>query len=213
MGNVKLSSANITLEDSGGSYWSESLPTGVVFATNFDNDTAWTDVTPNGNFTNQNTPSNWTGMQRTTGGEFEVRVGGGQSGSNAMRFNYSDTVSLPSMTLFKHLTGRKARGYGRLYLRWNVRLGNNFRASDGSGGLDFWKWCRLLQNVDPNDFNTWSENRVDSHFIVCTWAGSQQWGADMNIIAGSNSGENLASGSAGGNHILLDWYQLSLIHI
>lgn len=103
-----------------------------------------------------------------------------------------------------------ATGYDEVYIRYNVRLPQNFKAGNGDGSLEHWKWGRLWQNTWPTygfgtpDEYKWTENRANSQYIVWNMGGRIPY-TDVNVTWGENTG-SLDAGSSGGDRQKLDYF-------
>jgi hypothetical protein len=152
----------------------------------------------------------------TSQAEFRIEAGVGESGQgNACVLDYVDRrdnsiASQPTVALGKHLTGDQNTGFDELYVRYKVRLPDGWAAGDDSGStLPYWKWMRLWQNTTPSQpGGNWTENRVDSYYIVTNFGGSpnEPWGVDINSTWGRPYDSD-DQGSAGGPRVAGDWYQ------
>jgi len=174
----------------------------VIFETDFSQDTGY-DV----GFTNlwnsgAVPPTGWDGV-RVEGPDagFAVISGEGVNESNALRISWGDGTQ-PALSLGKHLTGDETTGYDELYIRYHVRLPNNFVAgtADAEGlGLGSWAWGRLWQNTSIDNLgpNQWTENRTNSGavrwafanevpftFMTATWTDTVDPDADFRSSTG-----------------------------
>lgn len=177
---------------------------GIIFETNFANDAGYS-KTGESYFDFVDVPEGWDGV-RTNAGTIEGVAGEGVGGSVAMRFTWPQgNGQILANSLFKHLTDDENTGYEELYIRYNIRLPNNFKAGEGGEALPFWKWGRLWQNTGLAG-SGWTENRTDSYYIVWNWSpGLPQYGIRNNFTFGENLNTN-SLGSAGGPRAGTDWY-------
>lgn len=177
---------------------------GIIFETDFSTDAGYF-KTGQANFDYVDVPAGWDGV-RTNDGTIEGVAGAGVDGGVAMRFTWPQgNGQILANSLFKHLTNDEATGYDELYIRYKVRLPNDFKAGEGGEALPFWKWGRLWQNTGLAG-SGWTEQRPDSYYIVWNWGdGQPQYG----IRNGLTFGENLNTdslGSAGGPRAGTNWY-------
>lgn len=184
----------------------------VIFETNFENDTGF--VLADYQLWNTATkPWGFEAAKATVSSRVETVPGQGVGGSNAMYFNYADQQdpvgTQPTISLFKHLTGDKATGFSELYIRYKVKLPDNFKAGPGvlTQQLAYWKWGRLWQNTGTTNDGTWTENREDSKYIVWNWNGRLDDGFNPGISFGANTGVNLDQGSNNGERARITWYE------
>ena len=179
--------------------YSQTRTAGVIFEDDFAADTGFTS-TANGLFQTgaSEKPSKWDGLKANSGGSIEV-VAEGVGGSNCVKLNYDTTLQQPVCSLVKHLTGDVNTGYDELYIRYRLRFADTFRAGDGDGDIPYWKFGRLWQNTHPDGSN-WTENRVDSKYIMWLFGNSDASVFQTNLatIWGANTGDNLHLSSAGG---------------
>lgn len=183
----------------------------IIWETTFASDGAYSATNENG-WKTTSLPIGWDGLKAAgDDGSITGQSGGGEGGSNAIRLVYDEDLSQPTTSMLKHLTGSSSTGYPELYIRYKVKLPNNFRVSDGtqSGSSDIapWKWGRLWQNTGTTNDGTWTENRADSHWVVWNWNGEEtngiwlyvSYGVQSSISGPLTVGPNaMAKGSAGG---------------
>lgn len=191
---------------------SELTTRDVVFESNFAADTGyrvqriglW-----NGGSNNPTAPpAGWDGVKATGDSIVSVVDGQGVAGSNALRLEWDPQASQPTVSLGKHLTGNPATGYDEIYIRYNVRMPNSIRFGLSGDRLFYWKWGRLWQNTTTygdSGQNNWTENRVDSHYVVWNFGGNVPY-TDVNAVWGANTGTNLERGSAGGERYAVDYF-------
>ncbi|MGK0440786.1 MAG: hypothetical protein ACJA0N_000581 [Pseudohongiellaceae bacterium] len=177
----------------------------VIFESDFSSDSGYSISNANLADTN-NAPSGWDSVIAEGKSSIEVISGEGLNGKNALKLAWDPNLTQPTIRLMKHLTGDINTGYDELYIRYHVRFPNNFKAGDGTSTLPYWKWGRLWQNTSPTIRSSWTENRVDSHYVVWNFGGSPTYGIYTNVTVGANTGNNLASGSAGGDRYKIDYY-------
>jgi len=188
---------------------------GLIFETNFNNDTDYSatglGLWNGGGSVNYDPPWGWDGVKAGNDNLIEVLSGQGVNGSNALKLNWSPNFSQPTVSLAKHLTGNVDTGLDEVYIRYHVRLPENFKAGNGDGGLNHWKWGRLWQNTWPiyesgiPDEHRWSENRENSKYIVWNFNSSIPY-TGTRVAWGENTGNNLGSGSAGGERQRIDYF-------
>lgn len=181
----------------------------IIFETDFENDgsfyatsqqSSWTEVVAN-------KPSGFDGALITGNGYIQGMPGAGINGSVALKFYWDHALGQPVSQLYKHLTGDQTTGYDDLYIRYHVRLPNNFKVGiPGIDDIPYWKWGRLWQNTGTAPGDKWTENRADSYYAVWNFGGTVEWGADAGGTFGANSGSNLSQGSAGGERYSNDYY-------
>ena len=187
-------------------------PPGVVFETDFSQNTGYvqgrtkdieTEVKGPGL-----PPQGWDGVRVAGDSRIEVIEGEGVGGTNALYLNY-EGGRRASLGLFKHLTGDRNTGYDELYVRYQVRFPDDFKAGRSDKSMTFWKWGRLWQNTavvgDYTPGYEWTENRENSGYVVWNTAGNPPY-TDWNFTAAENSGEGLEYGSRSGPRQRLDWY-------
>ena len=193
------------------STFSNNIHSEIIFQTNFSNDTGYKVTSVNlwngGGIGTVKPPSGWDGVKATGNSAISVEAGEGINGSNALKLKWDPGLSQPNINLAKHLTGNTSMGYDELFIRYNVRLPNNFKAGKDGTSLAYWKWGRLWQNTTTyNDGdNNWTENREDSFYVVWNFATGIPY-TDMNAAWSANSGVKLSLGSAGGERALVDWF-------
>ncbi|MEM9190028.1 MAG: hypothetical protein AAGF12_12670 [Myxococcota bacterium] len=178
-------------------------PSGIVFETNFAQDGDY-QRSGGGLWNFDDVPTGWDGV-RTNQGTIRGVEGAGVGGSVAMKFEWPAGGTAAATSLGKHLTGDRSTGYADLYIRYNMRLPDGFRAGRDGVALPFWKWGRLWQNTGLAG-SGWTERRPDSYYIVWNWgSGLPRWG----IRNGLTFGENLNTddrGCAGGPRTSTNWY-------
>lgn len=152
-------------------------------------------------------PTGWDGVRVVGGSILSVETGEGVNGSNALKLQWDPSLAQPTINLGKHLTGDINTGYNELYIRYHVRLPNNFKAGTDGSYLPYWKWGRLWQNTSlyNGGNNNWTENRADSFYVVWNFGDAIPY-TDVNAVWCANSGENLELGSAGGERVSVDWF-------
>ena len=181
-----------------------SAHSGVIFETDFSHDAGFKSIST-GAIQTQHIPTGWDGMKAGNGNVIEVVDGEGIGGKPALKMLWDPNYAQPTASLLKHLTNDKNTGYDELYIRYNIRLPKNFKAGDGIHSVPYWKWGRLWQNTDTTP-DSWTENRVDSFYVVWVFAGSPTYGIDMNLTYGANTGDNLISSSSGGQRHFFDYF-------
>ncbi|MEJ2424087.1 MAG: hypothetical protein P8101_06440 [Candidatus Thiodiazotropha sp.] len=175
----------------------------IIFETDFKNDGAYFD-TGTSFIRHTDLPEGWDGI-RTNQGTIRGVPGAGVNGSVALKFEWPSGGTALATSLFKHLTGDESTGYDEVFIRYRVRLPNNFQAGSPGLALPYWKWGRLWQNCGL-DGAKWTENRTDSYFIVWNWgSGLPKWGIKNNIIMSENLATN-NKGSAGSPAVGAKWY-------
>lgn len=191
-----------------GERWTNLSPsntpaTGIIFETNFANDAAYSNTgTSQVNYVD--VPEGWDGV-RSNQGTISGHAGEGVGGSVAMKFTWPQTTTPLATSLFKHLTGNANTGLDEVFIRYNVRLPNNFQAGTDGKGLPYWKWGRLWQNTGLNG-SGWTEQRADSYFIVWNWGnGLPRWGIRNGLTFSENLNTN-STGSSGSPRCGPDWY-------
>lgn len=176
----------------------------IIFETDFANDGDYFD-TGTGFIRFTDLPEGFDGI-RTNQGTISGAPGEGVGGSVALKFEWPVTTTPLAVSLFKHLTGKKNTGYKEVYVRYRVRLPNNFRAGTDGSPLPYWKWGRLWQNSGAPGEGGWGENRTDSYFIVWNWGnGLPTWGIRNGLVFGENLNTN-TKGSAGSPRGSAQWY-------
>jgi len=179
----------------------------IIFETDFSADTGYR-VTHAQGYGLRTPPTGWDSVIASTDSVVSVVSGAGENGSNAIRLAYG-TQSQPTISLVKHLTGNERTGYDELYIRYNVRLPNNFFAGTDGSDMKHWKWGRLWQNTAPlgaqTETGAWTENRENSGFVV--WAlGTGIPYTRWSSVWAENTGTELYKGSAGGPMQSVDWF-------
>ena len=185
----------------------------IIFETDFSEDIGYS-LTNTGPFEIDNLPTGWDGAKASQNNRIEVIEDPEIAPKPVLKLSWDPAVTQPTTSLLKHLTGNDQTGYDELYIRYHVRLPDNFKASDGAV-INHWKWGRLWQNT-PNlqqvldgDPRGWNENRVDSFYVVWNWNGGVT-STDINAQWGANSGTNLEKGSAGGPGYLVGYFRSSV---
>lgn len=183
---------------------------GVIFETDFSQDTGYevgfTNLWNGGENAPVDPPRGWDGVRvGTLDGGFSVISGEGVDDSNALRVAWGGDSSQPSVSLGKHLTGDETTGYDELYVRYRVRLPNNFRAGAGDGNFGTWMWGRLWQNtsVDRSGPNGWTENRADAGYVAFSFNNGIPF-TSASATWSENTGDNLGQGS--GPRQRVDWF-------
>lgn len=188
---------------------------GVIFQTDFSQDAGYNESGVR--LWNQNSagpvapPTGWDGVYAPNSrSNISVISGAGYQGSNALRLAWAPGGDQTTIRLGKHLTGNVNQGFDELYIRYRVKLPDNFKAGRPGSSLPYWKWGRLWQNTWPQpggapNENRWSENRANSGYVVWNFGGSEAY-TDVNVTWSENTGSNLASGSSGGARQKLDYF-------
>jgi len=193
-------------DDSGGG-GGGSDPVGIIFESNFGNDTGLSITSTSGGATSA-IPSGFDGVVASGDTGAEV-LPVGPAGKNALRIKYDPALSQPSFSLSKALVP-EGSGFSDIYFRYNLKFPDNFKFGDGTSTLAYWKWFRLAQNFDINDTSTLTENRPDSYYVVGNISSSPTWGTRFNITAAGNEEDGTVSersaGSSGGPRAVIDWY-------
>jgi len=154
-------------------------------------------------------PTGWDGVYAPTGSVIEVVPGQGVNGSNALKLSWPGASSQPVLRLGKHLTGNINTGYDEVYIRYHVKLPDDFKVGSG-GNIGHWKWGRLWQNASPTPVSgpgQWTENREDAGYIVWNIAGNPPY-TDVNVTFSENvapPGGNII-GSSGGARQKADYF-------
>ena len=174
----------------------------VIFESNFDSDTGYSLQGAN-LWNTSSVPKGWTAAKAVGQSKIEVIENAGIGGSNALYLLWDPDLAQPTISLGKHLTGDQSSGYDELYIRYQVKLSNNFKAGDSSGALDYWKWGRLWQNTGTS--GGWTENREDSFYVVWNFNLKNPYTQAMAVWS-ANEGINLSKGSAGGERYGLDHF-------
>lgn len=181
----------------------------IIFETDFANDASfyathqqasWEEVVAN-------KPEGFDGALIEGNGYIKAMPGEGVGGSVALKFMWDPALGQPVSQLYKHLTGDQSTGYDEVYIRYRVRLPNNFKAGiPGIDDIPYWKWGRLWQNTGSAPGSKWTENRADSFYVMWSFGGTDMWGVDAGATFGANSGSKLNQGSAGGERYSNDYY-------
>jgi len=178
----------------------------IVFETDFSQDTGYR--LTNAGFYSTDAPTGWDGALVSNDSVAAVESGAGINGSNALRLSWG-TQSQPTISLAKHLTGNENTGFDELYIRYNVRLPNNFKAGSDGTDMKHWKWGRMWQNTSPRSAPTesgrWTENRANSGYVVWGVGSPIPW-TRWSSVWSENFGQGLESGSAGGPKQGVDWF-------
>ena len=183
----------------------------VIFESDFSRDTGYsipdgTGLWNGGSGFPVSPPHGWDAVK---GGQGTVAVvtGAGIGGTNALKLSWSSTKTQPTVSLGKHLTGDESTGYDELYIRYRVRLPDNFRVGKPDNSIAYWKWGRLWQNTSPDNQrpNHWTENRANSGYVVWNFVGNVPY-TMATATWGENTGSNLDSGSSGGPRQHLDYF-------
>jgi hypothetical protein len=188
----------------------------IIFQTNFSEDTGYrvsnVELWNGGGIRNVKPPVGWDGVRASGNSVISVESGMGINGSNALKLKWDPDQSQPNINLGKHLTGKKNIGYDELYIRYHVKLPDNFKAGQNGTYLPYWKWGRLWQNTTTfNDGeHNWTENREDSFYVVWNFATGIPY-TDVNATWCANSGEKLSLGSSGSERALIDWFKTKSI--
>ena len=154
-----------------------------------------------------NKPKGFDGALIEGKGYIKGMAGEGVDGSVALKFMWDPALGQPVSQLYKHLTGDESTGYDEVYIRYRVRLPNNFKVGiPGVDDVPYWKWGRLWQNTGIAPGYKWTENRSDAFYAVWNFGGTDKWGIDAGGTFGANSGSNLSKGSAGGERYSNDYY-------
>lgn len=197
-------SVNISLQP-------EIQPGNIIFETDFSEDTDYSVQSINlwndGFNTGIYPPVGWDGVKASHNSTVSVISGAGENGGNALKLEWDPDASQPTVSLGKHLTGDEETGFDELYIRYNVKLPNNFMVGDYGVGADYWKWGRLWQNtsVDHTEPNKWTENRENSGYVLFTYSGSPPYSYARSTWA-EPGGVNLDKGSAGGARQRVDYF-------
>lgn len=191
-----------------GVVFSVSLSADVIFQTDFAGDASfsatkqqsWQDVV-------SNAPLGFSGALVEGNGRVYGAPGEGVNGSVAMKFEWDPALGQPVSQLMLHLTDDISTGYDEIYVRYNLRLPNNFKVGiPGVESIPYWKFGRLWQNTDVEAGKSWTENREDSGYAVWNFGGDEKWGVDAAATFAANTGSNLYKGSAGGERYMNDFY-------
>jgi len=188
------------------------LNPGIIFETDFSQDTGYSVQSVNqrnkGPLGPVDPPTGWDRVGASHNGRVSVVSGAGIDGGNALKLEWDPETEQPTVALDKHLTSDDNTGFEELYIRYNIKLPNNFRASDASEYRPYWKWGRLWQNTHaiPDD-QTWTEQRPDSGFIVWGMGGNGTY-TQLTSVWSENSGPNLEASraSGGGEHQITDHF-------
>jgi hypothetical protein len=176
----------------------------IIFETDFENDGSYDSDDGDEFIRFTNLPEGWDGI-RTNQGTIRGVPNAGVNGSVALKFEWPAQGTSLATSLFKHLTGDQSTGHQEVYIRYKVRLPNNFQAGSPGQAMAYWKWGRLWQNTGLDGVK-WSENRDDSYYVVWNWgSGKPRYGMKNGIIMGQNLNTD-NKGSAGGPRVGVDWY-------
>lgn len=186
-------------------------PAGIIFETNFANDGAYSQTqAPHGDWVDvqDNPPEGFAGVVVTDNGRVYGVPGSGVDGGVAMKVEYSNNPSAPENMMYVHLTGDANTGYNELYIRYTVRFPEGIMIGDpASEDIPYWKFGRLWQNSGPTEpGGNWSENRVDSGYVVWNWNGTDTYGLMNEIVYSAATGNDLGMGSNGGERYSTKWY-------
>jgi hypothetical protein len=176
----------------------------IIFETDFSKDVGYS-ISASNLFNTDNVPDGWDGVKASAASKVSVVENQGIGGKPALKLEWDPNFAQPTISLLKHLTGDPNTGYRELYIRYNVRLPDNFKLGDGVSSLPYWKWGRLWQNTGV-DAASWTENREDSFYFVWTFAGSPFFGVLHSITVGANEGVNLRFSSSGGESYRVRWF-------
>lgn len=183
----------------------------VIFESDFSADTGYllpsnSGLWNGGSVSPVEPPSGWDAVKGREG-TVSVVSGAGIDGSNALRLSWSADESQPVVSLGKHLTGNENTGFEEVYVRYRVRLPENFRAGRSGMSLGHWKWGRLWQNTSPTNQrpNNWGENRENSGYVVWNFNGTPPY-TMASATWSENTGDNLQFGSSGGARQRLDYF-------
>lgn len=182
----------------------------IIFETDFAEDgdfyaryqqATWTEI-------GENKPKGFDGAKaKGSGGYIKGMPGEGVDGSVALKFMWDPALGQPTTQLYKHLTGDENTGYDEVYIRYKIRLPDNFKAGRPElNSIPYWKFGRLWQNTGVATGAKWTENRVDSFYAVWNFGGSDKWGVDAGGTFSANSGGDLTKGSSGGPRYSNDYY-------
>ena len=176
---------------------------GLIFETDFSNDTGYQAQAVslwNGGGGTVQPPTGWDGIKATANSKISVVSGEGVNGKNALKIEWDANNAQPTVSLAKHLTGNTATGYDELFIRYHVKLPDNFKAGHDASYIPYWKWGRLWQNTSPTGTpsqNSWTENRENSGYVVWGFGGGIPYTYAYSSWS-ENSGATLHLGSAGG---------------
>ena len=175
----------------------------VIFETNFANDAGFTASGINFEQT-AGAPEGWTGI-KTNQGRFDGVAGEGEGGSVAMKITYPQTTTPLATSLYKHLTGNQNTGLDEVYIRYKLRLPNNFKAGRAATSLPYWKWGRLWQNTPTTP--GWTEQRTNSYYIVWNWGdGLPIWGIRNGITMAENLNQTSTGSTGTSPRVNAQWY-------
>ena len=178
----------------------------IIFETDFRNDGDYY-ITDQILATYDNVPTGFDGALVEGDGYIEGQPGEGMNGGVALYFLWDPDLGQPVTQLMKHLTGDRSTGYDEVYVRYRLRLPDNFKV--GKSDVDdvpYWKFGRLWQNTGMRG-SGWTENRSDSYYAVWNFGGTDTYGIDAGGTFGANSGNDLDQGSAGGARYSNDFYR------
>ncbi|MEM9860969.1 MAG: hypothetical protein AAF938_05085 [Myxococcota bacterium] len=134
-------------------------------------------------------PTGWDGVY-SAGGEIRGVPGAGFAGGVAMKFEWAGGRAAQGVQLIKHLTGARETGYEELFVRYQVRLPDAFRAGRADEALAYWRWGMLLQRrgTEPRD---WGVMGFHPRSIRWQWGnGLPRWGVRQRLIFGENFESN-----------------------
>lgn len=189
-------------------FFVSSVQAEIIFETDFTKDVGYS-ITNQPLLNSIDVPDGWTAVRVSRDGVIEVVEDPTIANKPVLKITWDPTLAQPVVNLFKHLTGDINTGYDELFIRYHVRLPNNFKVGDGVK-LNHWKWGRLWQNTSPTNPGpgqpgAWTENRVDAFYAVWNFNGIPGI-TDINSTWSANSGSTLDKGSAGGELYQLDYY-------
>lgn len=186
----------------------------IIFESDFSSDTGYQVQSVNlwngGRSRKIKPPVGWDGVKASHESSISVVSGAGENGKNALKIQWDPNASQPTASLSKHLTGDETTGFDELYIRYNIKLPNNFMVGDNTNGSAYWKWGRLWQNSSPDHSapNKWTENRANSGYVLWSFSNMPPYITSSATWA-EPGGVNLDSGSAGGARHKVDYYSRS----
>lgn len=174
----------------------------VIFEDDFSNDIGW-HKTDGGTWACRNgcQPSKWTAYYGQPNTDVSITASDGEGGTPALKVGYQYGVAAPGqLGLAKHLTGNQSTGYNELYIRFKIKLDNNWRVGTGTSAQTF-KMFRLWQYRTPTGTMDWSEvnGAKDTRFIIMNLNGSQ--GETYGVTCSTNVNDDSL-----GPQVRLDWY-------
>ncbi len=140
---------------------------GIIFEDDFSATGVGWVGTPGIAYQNSSALKNWDYYKLPSNASMAT-VAGGQNGTPVMRFGYQIGGASLALSLGKFLTTQQSQGYSELYIRYRVKLDQNWKSGDGT--VNYWKWFRLFQNRNPQvSINGQGETdgAQDTRFIVC----------------------------------------------